>query len=375
MIAPFANPPVWLAIPIGIGFGMLLERGGLASARVIAAQLRFRDFTVVRVMFAAIVTAMLGIFWASRLGWLDMGGVGVPPTDIVPQTVGAVVFGAGFALAALCPGTACAAVGSGRLDGLAAIGGLFVGTLGVSLAWPTLGSIAERAPRSDAFLPADLGLPVGVVVAGIALAAIWALPRLPAAQGAPRPAPRGLLTVGAVLAVLAIPAGVQTTSLDDGEYGAIAREIAGRKDHVEPLDLAEWIRDGRAGLRVIDVGDHQEGLTEIPGAEVVPIAELSRLAIAPGEHVVLVSAGGNHAAQAWVLLRSRGHRNVSVLHDGLAGWEDEVLAPLPPIAGDPADSARHARARAVSAYFGGVPRTTREAATQGRPVARRRNTC
>jgi rhodanese-related sulfurtransferase len=366
---------VWLAIPIGIGFGMLLERSGLASARVIAAQLRFRDFTVVRVMFAAIVTAMLGIFWATRLGWLDLAAVGVPPTDVVPQAVGAVVFGSGFALAALCPGTACAAAGSGRLDGLAAIGGLFVGTLGVSLAWPSLGSVAERAPRAGAFLPADLGLPAGVVVAVIALAAIWALPRLPTAPGASHPTQRGLLTVGAVLALLALPAGVGTTSLDAAEYGAIAREIAGRKDHVEPLDLAEWIRDGREELRVIDVGDHQEGATDIPGAEVVPMADLVNLAIMPGEHVVLVSAGGNHAAQAWVLLRARGHRNVSVLHDGVAGWEDEVLAPLPPIAGDPADSARYARARAVSAYFGGVPRTTRDAPTQGRAVARRRNTC
>jgi uncharacterized membrane protein YedE/YeeE len=128
MMAPwFPEASGLAALPIGIAFGVALERAGLGSARTIADQLRGRDFTVIKVMFSAIITAMLGVFWASRLGWLDLSRVAVPETDLVPQAIGAVLFGAGFAIASLCPGTACVAAGAGHRDGLATIGGLFVG--------------------------------------------------------------------------------------------------------------------------------------------------------------------------------------------------------------------------------------------------------
>src|SRR5262245_14358841 len=65
-------PPAVTAIPIGIAFGVILERAGLGDPKVIAGQLLGRDFTVVRVMFGAIVTAMLGVVWASAAGWIDV---------------------------------------------------------------------------------------------------------------------------------------------------------------------------------------------------------------------------------------------------------------------------------------------------------------
>ncbi|HUF29559.1 MAG TPA: hypothetical protein VMM77_02770, partial [Gemmatimonadaceae bacterium] len=57
-------PAIITALPIGVAFGVILERTGLGDPRVIAGQLTGRDFTVVRVMFGAIVTAMLGLVWA-----------------------------------------------------------------------------------------------------------------------------------------------------------------------------------------------------------------------------------------------------------------------------------------------------------------------
>ena len=108
MIAPiFDGSAALTAVPIGFFFGATLERAGLGSARTIADQLSGRDFTVVKVMFAAIVTAMLGVFWADRLGLLDLSRVALPTTDLLPQLAGGILFGAGFALASLCPGTAC----------------------------------------------------------------------------------------------------------------------------------------------------------------------------------------------------------------------------------------------------------------------------
>jgi rhodanese-related sulfurtransferase/uncharacterized membrane protein YedE/YeeE len=378
MMAPLNEIPVIAAVPVGIVFGMLLERSGLASARTIADQLTFRDFTVVKVMMSAIVTAMLGLFWAERLGWLDMSRVGVPVTDVVPQLIGAVIFGAGFAMAALCPGTACAAVATGRGDGLAVIGGLFVGTLATMLAWPSLGTVATRAPRDLAFLPADLGVPVGVVVAIMTFAVVVMLPWLSRLEGSESSARRFTPLAGGALALglLAIPATGASGGVAIAESDAIAREIAAERDHVEAVQLAEWIRDDRPGLRVIDVRD-DVGPDDyvIPGAEQVPMAMLPRLAITPDETVVLYSDGGAHAAQAWVLLRTQGHRNVTLLHDGLAAWEDDVLSPVPPSAGDPVAAERWERAKELSAWFGGMPRTSRPAEEVPSSRSRRRNTC
>ena len=58
-----------VAFVIGIGFGFFLERAGFGSARKLTAQFYFTDLTVFKVMFTAIVTAMLGIFYLS-MHWL-----------------------------------------------------------------------------------------------------------------------------------------------------------------------------------------------------------------------------------------------------------------------------------------------------------------
>ncbi len=374
MTGPLPDPPVWLALPVGLAFGALLERAGLASARTIADQLAGRDFTVVKVMLSAIVTAMLGVFWATRLGWLDAAAIGMPSTDLVPQLGGAVVFGTGFAFASLCPGTACAAAGTGRRDGLVVVAGLFVGTLAISLAWPALGRLAERSPQEGATLATALSLPTGVLVAAITALAVLALPWLARFEG-PDPAVRHprLATGALLLGALAIPA-VRASSPDLERFDAIARDVARRTDRIEPLDLADLIRDRAAGLRLIDVRDGLAGDEyRLPGSEVVPMGSLARLRIGPGERLVLYDDDETVAAQAAVLLRARGADAVQVLRGGLAGWEDAVMAPSPARPDDPDDARRFARARAAAAYFGGRVRRA-DAAREAAPP-RRRNRC
>ena len=56
----------WLAIPMGILFGVLLHRGGVANYNVIVNQFRFKDFTVLQIMFTAIIVG--GIEQALKLG-------------------------------------------------------------------------------------------------------------------------------------------------------------------------------------------------------------------------------------------------------------------------------------------------------------------
>src|SRR4029078_2477780 len=87
-----------IAFAIGVGFSFALERAGLGSARKLTVQFLFRDFTVLKVMFSAILTAMLGTFWLGRLGLIDVAFLYVPDTHLLPQLVGGGVFRAGVAL-------------------------------------------------------------------------------------------------------------------------------------------------------------------------------------------------------------------------------------------------------------------------------------
>lgn len=377
-----ALPAAATAVPIGIAFGLLLERVGLGDPRRILGQLVLRDFTVLRVMFGAIITALLLLQWSSAMGWLDLTTLATPPTDLGAQALGAVIFGGGFALAALCPGTACVAAASGRGDGVAAVSGVFLGTLVTPLLWPTLGPAAAHLPREAALLPHDFGLPTGIVVLALATLGVVTFALARRAEGGasgptwwrPTALERGALVLAAAFALVS-----SRPSATPGQLTAIAQDIEGEQDHVDPLDLAAWIRQRRPGLRVIDVREGLDSTTYIiPGAEIIRLADIGAVTIEPGQLVVLYSDGGTHAAQAWVLLRVRGFTNVRVLKDGMAAWEDEVLSPRAPASPDEAAQRRFERARELSLWFGGHPvraGVTSTPPSSSTPRPRRRNTC
>lgn len=152
------------AVLIGIAFGWFLERAGMGSARKLAGQFYLTDLTVFKMMFSAIVTAMLGAFWLGRIGWLDLSRVYVPETYLAPQLVGGLVFGAGFALGGLCPGTSCVAAATGRGDGMALFGGMFAGVLTTGFAFSGVARFFDSTARGAFTLPQLLHLPYGVVV-------------------------------------------------------------------------------------------------------------------------------------------------------------------------------------------------------------------
>jgi hypothetical protein len=171
-VTPLAS--LGAGVVIGIAFGVALEQAGLGSARKLAGLFYLADFTVFKVMFSAILTAMLGVFWLDRVGLLDATRLYVPETFLVPQLVGGLVFGAGFVLAGLCPGTSCVAAATGRLDGVSVVGGMFTGVLltGLSFSWiePLYGS----TPRGALTLPTILQVPAGLVMLGIVVVALMA---------------------------------------------------------------------------------------------------------------------------------------------------------------------------------------------------------
>ena len=162
------------AVLLGLGFGFALERAGLGSARKLIGQFYGRDLTVLKVLFSALLVATLGLYWLSRFALLELSALYVPETWLLPQMLGAVLFGAGLTVAGLCPGTACVAAASGRIDGVFVLLGLYAGMLLCGLLLPNFQSFYQATPRGAWTLPELLNLPYGVVVAGIVALAMAA---------------------------------------------------------------------------------------------------------------------------------------------------------------------------------------------------------
>ena len=176
-----ALPPLLTAFVIGAAFGWSLERAGLGDARKLAGQFYLRDFTVLKVMMSAILTTMLGAFWLGRLGVIELSAFYVPETFLVAQAVGGLIFGVGFLLSGLCPGTSCVAAASGKGDGLATAIGLLMGVLLTGLAIPLIGPLYTATALGTFTLPQLLRAPYGVVVAGVTLMGLtlfWGIERL-----------------------------------------------------------------------------------------------------------------------------------------------------------------------------------------------------
>ena len=162
-----------VAALLGVGFGFFLERAGFGSARKLTAQFYLSDLSVFKVMFTAIVTAMVGVFALSAIGWLDFSKIYLVPTYVLPQVVAGFVFGVGFIIGGYCPGTSVAGVATGRIDaGLYALGMLSGIFLYAESFNTVFASWAEATPMGQTTLPAVFGIPPGYLVAAVVLVAI-----------------------------------------------------------------------------------------------------------------------------------------------------------------------------------------------------------
>jgi uncharacterized membrane protein YedE/YeeE len=109
----------------GIVFGFLLQKGGVAKFHILEGQLILADFTVVKVMLSAIVVGMAGVHLLHRAGIVELH---IKPTRLLANSLGGLIFGVGFGLAAYCPGTGAAAIGQGNFDGLLMVAGMIAGS-------------------------------------------------------------------------------------------------------------------------------------------------------------------------------------------------------------------------------------------------------
>lgn len=168
-----------LGLAAGILFGFFLQKGGVTRYDVILGQLLLEDFTVVKIMLAAVVTGMLGVHLLRALGWVRLHP---KPGSWATAVWGGLFFGVGFAVLGYCPGTVAGAVGNGFLD--AAVGGLVGITLGAGLFAALYGRIEKpvlsRGDFGEKTLPQALKVKEGVVVlpaAFLLVLILWLLER------------------------------------------------------------------------------------------------------------------------------------------------------------------------------------------------------
>ena len=168
-----------VATLIGIAFGFVLERAGFGRADKLSAQFYLRDMTVFKVMFSAIVTAMLGLVIASGLGLTNLRDISesiASFTYIWPMLIGGVVLGIGFIVSGYCPGTSVVAAGSGNIDGATTVAGVVTGTFVYTklLQIPAFHHFHESSEKGSWFLYDVVKVPPALLAAAVAAMAVLA---------------------------------------------------------------------------------------------------------------------------------------------------------------------------------------------------------
>lgn len=166
------NTNFLFAFLIGIGFGFVLEASGFSSSRKLAGVFYGYDTVVLKVFFTAAITAMTGLLFLSLFNWIDLDLVYINPTYLYSAITGGIIMGAGFIIGGFCPGTSFCAASIGKIDGMVFIGGLFIGVLIFTEAYPLIEKFYNDKFMGIPTLSQKLGLKDGVVVLGVILVAM-----------------------------------------------------------------------------------------------------------------------------------------------------------------------------------------------------------
>jgi hypothetical protein len=284
--------PLLGALVVGFGFGFVLERAGFGRAPKLAAQFYGYDMTVFKVMFTAIVTAMLGVVILGELRWLDARALAVAATSetfLWPMLIGGFVLGAGFIISGYCPGTSIVAMASGHVDGLVTVAGVIVGSVAYSEAFPLFARFHESGAKGHFFLYDWLRVAPAVVAVVIALVALVLFvgvvrlervlaPRFAAVRcDDPGEAParrRGAFAAVGVAAAMAVA--FLFVPAEPRARAAAARSITAEQ-------LADRVFAAPWTLRILDLRTEAEcAKARVPGSECVPVPRLAGLNLADG---------------------------------------------------------------------------------------------
>jgi thiosulfate/3-mercaptopyruvate sulfurtransferase len=359
----------FLALLVGAGFGFALERAGFSSSRRLAGVFYFTDMAVVKVMFSALITAMLGLCYLQAFGWIRLEQVFLMPTIFGAQIVGGLLFGIGFAMGGWCPGTAAAGLAAGRIDALVFLAGALGGGILFNECFPLIRPLYTAGDRGTLMVYDSLGLSrngFALIFTLVAVAAFWLsewAEKVRTGRSAYLGSPflkafsLALVTAAAGLMLLSGPSTATAPAYPATPEASLMAQVDAAGDHIEPEELADRLMAGDTDLTVVDVRPEAEFRAfHIRGAINVPLAGLAE-ALLPHRNrglIVLYSNGMTHPAQARDSLQRQGYSNVYLLTDGLQGFRDRCLKPVS-LRSEPLPPAAAERVNAWRAFFSGPP--------------------
>ena len=361
----------FMALVIGCGFGFALERAGFSSSRSLAGVFYFTDMAVLKVMFSALITAMLGLSYMVAFGWIRMDEIFLMPTIYGAQIVGGLLFGVGFAMGAWCPGTAAAGLAAGRIDALVFLIGTIGGSILFNEFFPLIRPLYTMGDLGTQIAYVTLGVSRNVFILGFTLAAVAAFWMAEWAEKMRTGRSEYLnspFLKAFSLALIAVAAGLFVLSPDTAEASVkIANAVTSRPaeekalmvdiekagDHIEPEELADRLMAEESDLLLVDVRPSEEfDIFHIRGAINVQLPELAE-SLQPYKDkglIVLYSNGMTHPAQARDSLQRQGYGNVYLLTDGLQGFRERCLKPVS-LRNEPMAPNDAARVNAWRSYF------------------------
>jgi rhodanese-related sulfurtransferase/uncharacterized membrane protein (DUF485 family) len=322
---------------IGFAFGFTLEMSGFGNSRKLAAQFYFTDLTVLKVMFTAIITAMLLLFLASGMGILDFSQVWVNPTYLASGVLGGLIMGVGFIVGGFCPTTSLASASTGKIDGMFFLGGGLVG------AW----LFSETEKFFDAWynnagyygrllLPDVLHLPTGTVITLIVLMALfmfWGAEQLERIFGKKDLSrePKLRIAGAGVLLVLAFATVLIGQPTAEQKYARLApvkdAALTNREVQISPAELFKTVYDQNINLIMLDVRPEADyNLFHINGAQNLPLTGLDSAMptltaqSAANTVYVVMSNTEEDATVAWKVLVAESLPNVYILEGGVNNW-------------------------------------------------------
>ncbi len=361
------SPAAFIAsLLIGIAFGVALERAGFGSSRRLAGIFYFRDMAVLKVMFTAVIVAMLGLCYAKAFGWVTTDNVYFLHTLYAAQILGGLIFGIGFVMGGWCPGTAAVGVASGKIDALVFLAGAVGGSILYNELYPAVAPLTAN-DRGVVFGFESLGVSeagFAFVFTLIAVGCFWGAEAIEKKRnGVDGYWNTSFLKVFSVVLVVAA-FGLFAAQMKPKATANVATQeqtlLTGMQegaDHIEVQELADRLLGGDASLLLVDIRTPEEFAEfHIRTAINIQVADLPT-ALAPRKNqgmIVLYSNGMTHPAQARDSLARLGFGNVYQLTDGLQGFLNTCLKPVS-LRSEPVPSLQAAKIRAWRAFFLSAP--------------------
>lgn len=366
-----------LATVLGIGFGFALERAGFGRAGTLVAQFYGDDMRVLKVMFSAIVTTMVGLGILSGVGVIDLALITIPDTFILPAIVGGLLLGVGFVMSGYCPGTALVATGSGHVDGLVALVGIMLGSLVFGFAYDAVEPLYLATGMGRLTFVDVLGVPwqlLAIAVTAMAVAAFLggeAVERILARRHEHAPPAGTKATRNRTFVALGVASllGALTLALPAPTEPAAEPVVAVDFATIAPVELAEAVTSGLDTHYVVDLRS-----TEACTADRIRTAlclsaddpEATFIAGLPATRTLVLYGDADLETLPVSVLDFAGP--VRVLDGGWAAFRAELIAPpQPPAAPTAEDIAAYEHRVALHSWLTGSQAVA--APVMARPVA------